>query len=57
MTINGSSALYGGPSGPILMTNLFSDRNYNYDNNLLFLPPPYFPTLPNAFTILVQRQI
>jgi Tfp pilus assembly protein PilX len=57
MTINGSSALYGGPSGPILMTNLFSDRKYNYDNNLLYLPPPYFPTLPNAFTILVKRQI
>jgi Tfp pilus assembly protein PilX len=57
MTIYGSSALYGGPSGPILMTNLFSDRSYNYDNNLLYLPPPYFPTLPNAFTILVQRQI
>lgn len=57
MTINGSSALYGGPNGPILMTNMFSDRKYNYDNNLLFLPPPYFPTLPNAFTILVQRQI
>ena len=57
MTINGSSALYGGSNGPILMTNAFGHRNYNYDNNLLFLPPPYFPTLPNAFTILVQREI
>ena len=57
MNIYGSSALYGNSSGPILMTNAFGHRNYNYDNNLLFLPPPYFPTLPNAFTILVQREI
>ncbi len=57
MTINGSSALYGGSSGPIGMTNAFGHRNYNYDNNLLFLPPPFFPTLPNAFTILVQREL
>jgi len=57
MTINGSSALYGNSNGPILMTNAFGHRNYNYDSNLLFLPPPYFPTLPNAFTILVQREL
>jgi Tfp pilus assembly protein PilX len=57
MNIYGSSALYGNSNGPILMTNAFGHRNYNYDNNLLFLPPPYFPTLPNAFTILVQREI
>ena len=57
MTFYGSSALYGGSSGPILMTNLFQARNYNYDNNLAYLPPPWFPHLGNAFTILVQRQI
>jgi len=57
MTINGSSALYDTTqgNGPILMTNAFGHRNYNYDSNLLYLPPPYFPTLPNAFTILTQR--
>ena len=30
---------------------------YNYDPNLLFVQPPYWPNLGNAFTILVQRQI
>ncbi len=57
MNFYGSSALYGGSNGPILMTNLFQARNYNYDNNLAYLPPPWFPHLGNAFTILVQREI
>jgi hypothetical protein len=53
----GSSAIYGQANGAIIFSNLFSTRNYNYDNNLLFLPPPYWPTLGNAFTILVQRPV
>ena len=53
----GSSAVYGGSSGAIIFSNLFATRNYNYDNNLLFVQPPYFPTLGNAFTILLQRQL
>jgi Tfp pilus assembly protein PilX len=57
MNFYGSSALYGGANGPILMTNLFQARNYNYDNNLAYCPPPWFPHLGNAFTILVQREI
>ena len=49
--------MYGGSSGAIIFSNLFATRNYNYDNNLLFVQPPYFPTLGNAFTILLQRQL
>ena len=57
MNFNGSTAVYGGASGAIIFTNLFSTRNYLYDNNLKFLQPPYWPTLGNAFTILVQREL
>jgi Tfp pilus assembly protein PilX len=49
----GSTATYGG----ITMSNLFAVRNYNYDTNLRFLQPPYFPSLGNAYVILVQRQV
>jgi FlaG/FlaF family flagellin (archaellin) len=60
MTFYGSSALYGvtgGGQSAIGLSNLFKARNYNYDSNLIFLPPPWFPTLGNAFTILVQREM
>jgi Tfp pilus assembly protein PilX len=55
MNFNGSTAVYGGGSGAIIFSNLFAHRNYIYDNNLKFLQPPYFPTLGNAFVVLVQR--
>jgi hypothetical protein len=57
MNFTGSTAVYGGGSGAVIFTNLFSVRNYIYDNNLKFLQPPYWPTLGNAFTILVQREL
>jgi hypothetical protein len=57
MNFNGSTAVYGDPSGAVIFTNQFSTRNYLYDNNLKFLQPPYWPTLGNAFTILVQREL
>jgi hypothetical protein len=59
MTINGSTAIYGQGAGAssIQMTNMFNTRVYNYDSDLLFVQPPFWPTLGNAFTILVQRQI
>jgi hypothetical protein len=41
----------------IIFSGFFSARWYNYDNNLLFVQPPYWPSLGNAFTILVQRQL
>jgi hypothetical protein len=57
MNFYGSSALYGQSGSAISMSGMFNTRNYNYDSNLVFLPPPFFPSLGNAFTILVQRQI
>jgi Tfp pilus assembly protein PilX len=57
MTINGSSAVYGQSGSAISMANMFQARNYNYDPNLLFVQPPYWPSLGNAFTILTQRPI
>ncbi|HTZ06842.1 MAG TPA: hypothetical protein VMB53_13990 [Gaiellaceae bacterium] len=59
MTIYGSTAVYGNGAGnsSIVMTNMFNARSYNYDPNLLFVQPPQWPTLGNAFTILVQREI
>jgi hypothetical protein len=57
MNFNGSTAVYGGANGAIIFSNLFAHRNYIYDNNLKFLQPPYWPTLGNAFTVLVQREV
>jgi hypothetical protein len=37
--------------------NMFVNRIYNYDPNLLFLPPPWFPTIGGAFTIVVFREL
>ena len=34
MNFNGSTAVYGGGSGAVIFTNMFSTRNYNYDPNL-----------------------
>ena len=57
MTIYGSTAVYGQSSSAISMAGMFNTRNYNYDPNLQFVQPPYWPTLGNAFTILTQRPI
>jgi hypothetical protein len=57
MNINGSIDVYGQAGSAISMTNMFATRNYNYDANLLFLQPPYWPSLGNSFTILVQREL
>jgi hypothetical protein len=61
MTFYGSSALEGTGGGAnssaIGLSNMFRSRLYNYDNNLVFLQPPWFPNLGNAFTILVQREL
>ena len=37
MNFYGSSAVYGSASSAISFANMFSVRNYNYDNNLKFL--------------------
>jgi len=61
MNFYGSSAVYGSSCGgsdcAIVFSNMFNARIYNYDTNLLFVQPPYWPSLGNAYTILVQRQL
>jgi hypothetical protein len=61
MNFYGSSAVYGSACGgsdcAIIFSNMFNARIYNYDTNLLFVQPPYWPSLGNAYTILVQRQL
>jgi hypothetical protein len=57
MNFNGSIDVYGKAGGAIIFSNMFSTRNYNYDSNLLFVQPPFWPKLGNAFTILAQREL
>jgi hypothetical protein len=52
MTFTGSTATYGGGS-----MALFSTRVYQYDSSLLYLPPPWFPTLQDAYTIVLSREL
>ena len=61
MDFYGSTAVYGSNCGQadctIFFSTFFSARHYNYDPNLQFVEPPFWPTLGNAFTILTQRPI
>jgi hypothetical protein len=52
MTFTGSTATYGGGS-----MSLFSARVYQYDNSLLYLPPPWFPTIQDAYTMVLSREV
>jgi hypothetical protein len=52
MTFTGSTATYGGGS-----MALFGTRTYQYDTSLLYLPPPWFPTLQDAYTIVLSREL
>ncbi|MCW2977384.1 MAG: hypothetical protein JWM06_2665 [Actinomycetia bacterium] len=52
MTFTGSTATYGGGS-----MSLFQTRTYQYDSSLLYLPPPWFPTLQDAYTIVLSREL
>jgi hypothetical protein len=52
MTFTGSTATYGGGS-----MSLFATRVYQYDSSLLYLPPPWFPTLQDAYTIVLSREV
>jgi len=57
-TSHGTMTFYGSTA-----TNLggymsqFATRSYNYDSSLLYLQPPYFPVLEDAYTIVLQREI
>ena len=52
MTYTGSSATYLGGA-----MDMFANRSYNYDATLQYLQPPWFPTLPQAYTILLYRNL
>ncbi len=52
MNFTGSSATKLGGS-----FTMFNTRNYNYDSNLLFLSPPWFPNLSDSYTTLLFRQV
>lgn len=52
MTFTGSTATYLGG----YMT-MFQTRVYNYDTNLLYLQPPYFPVLEEAYRVQFFREI
>jgi len=52
MTFNGSTATDQGGC-----MSEFNSRTYNFDSNLLWLDPPWFPTIENPYTILLQREI
>lgn len=36
---------------------MFRIRNYNYDETLQYLAPPYFPVLEEAYTVLLFREL
>lgn len=52
MTFMGSTATEDGG----YMT-MFTTRNYLYDDTLLYLPPPWFPTIGDAYTLLLFREV
>jgi hypothetical protein len=52
MTFTGSSATYSGGA-----MDMFANRSYNYDSTLLYLQPPWFPTLPQAYTVVLYRNL
>jgi Tfp pilus assembly protein PilX len=52
MTFQGSTSTnLGGSMG------MFQTRVYQYDDTLLYLQPPWFPTVDGAFTILLSREL
>ena len=55
--LNGTKVCGNNITSSIVFSSMFSARFYNYDPNLLFVQPPFWPTLGNAFTILTQRRI
>jgi hypothetical protein len=52
MTFTGSSATNLG--GDLTM---FDTRIYGYDQRLLFLPPPWFPIVDDAYTVVLFREL
>jgi len=52
MTFSGSTASYNSP-----YMDMFTTRNYNYDATLLYLQPPWFPVLAQAYTTVLYRNL
>ena len=48
----GSSASYQHP-----FMDMFVTREYNYDPTLLYLPPPWFPTVDDAYQVAMFREV
>jgi hypothetical protein len=61
MTFTGSTATHGGPDAQGNVTggsmSQFAQRLYQYDPTLLYLQPPWFPTLGDALTTLLFREL
>jgi len=55
--LNGTKVCGSNITSSIVFSSMFSARFYNYDPNLLFVQPPFWPNLGNAFTILTQRRV
>ena len=59
MTVNGSLASF---QSPCMATNSpatagYTNRVYNFDDNLKFLQPPFYPVLEQAYKILRYREV
>ncbi len=52
MTFTGSTATNGGG-----YMSMYATRVYKYDNSLLYLQPPWFPTIDYAYTVLLYREL
>jgi hypothetical protein len=53
MTFHGMAATADGGS----FSDMFTTRVYGYDANLLYLPPPWFPVVEDAYTVLFFREL
>jgi hypothetical protein len=36
---------------------MFTNRTYGYQQELLFLPPPWFPIVDDAYTVVLFREL
>jgi Tfp pilus assembly protein PilX len=52
MTFKGSTATKDGG-----YMSMFANRVYEYDETLVYLPPPWFPTVEEAYTIVLFREL
>jgi len=53
MTFTGSSATDDGGA----FSGMFTTRNYGYEPALQYLPPPWFPTVEEAYTVQFFREL